>query len=173
MILDGVSPGDAERLLIRPIEEEVQAVAGIKEVRATGFQGGASVTLEFEVDIDLQDALADTRAAVDRAKPELPIDAEEPSVQEFDSSGFPVMSVTVSGPLPERTLLQLSRDLRDRVAHIGNVLEATASGIREEQVEIVINPLMVEHYGLNNSELFQLFSRSNRLVAAGNLDTGQ
>jgi multidrug efflux pump len=173
MILDGVSPGDAERLLIRPIEEEVQAVAGIKEVRATGFQGGASVTLEFEVDIDLQDALADTRAAVDRAKPELPIDAEEPSVQEFDSSGFPVMSVTVSGPLPERTLLQLSRDLRDRVAQIGNVLEATASGIREEQVEIVINPLMVEHYGLNNSELFQLFSRSNRLVAAGNLDTGQ
>lgn len=171
--LDGVSPTDAERLLIRPIEEEVQALAGIKEVSATGFQGGATVTLEFEVDTDLQDALADTRAAVDRAKPDLPVDAEEPSVIEFDSSGFPIMSVTVSGQLPERTLLQLSRDLRDRVAQISNVLEATVSGIREEQVEIVIDPLMVEHYGLNNSELFQLFSRSNRLVAAGSLDTGQ
>ncbi|MEQ8510153.1 MAG: efflux RND transporter permease subunit [Rhodospirillaceae bacterium] len=173
VVLDGVSPTDAERLLIRPVEEEVQSLAGIKEIRATGFQGGASITLEFEVDIDLQDALADTRAAVDRAKPELPVDAEEPSVREFDSSGFPIMSVTVSGPLPERTLLQLSRDLRDRVAQSGNVLEATISGTREEQVEIVINPLMVEHYGLNNTELFQLFSRSNRLVAAGSLDTGQ
>lgn len=173
VILDGVSPSDAERLLIRPIEEEVQALAGIKEVKATGFQGGASVTLEFEVDTDLQDALADTRAAIDRAKPDLPTDAEEPSVIEFDSSGFPIMSVTVSGQLPERTLLQLSRDLRDRVAQISNVLEATISGIREEQVEIVIDPLMVEHYGLNNTELFQLFSRSNRLVAAGSLDTGK
>lgn len=173
VILDGVSPSDAERLLIRPIEEEVQALAGIKEVKATGFQGGASVTLEFEVDTDLQDALADTRAAIDRAKPDLPTDAEEPSVIEFDSSGFPIMSVTVSGQLPERTLLQLSRDLRDRVAQISNVLEATISGIREEQVEIIIDPLMVEHYGLNNTELFQLFSRSNRLVAAGSLDTGK
>ncbi|MBT7451429.1 MAG: efflux RND transporter permease subunit, partial [Rhodospirillaceae bacterium] len=173
LILDGVSPNDAERLLIRPMEEEVQALAGIKEVRATGFQGGASITLEFEVDTDLQAALADTRAAVDRAKTELPLDAEEPSVREFDSSGFPIISITVSGPLPERTLLQLSRDLRDRAAQIGNVLEANISGVREEQVEIVIDPLMVEHYGLNNSELFQLFSRSNRLVAAGSLDTGQ
>lgn len=173
VILEGVSPGDAERLLIRPIEEEVQSLAGIKEIRATGFQGGANVTLEFEVDTDLQDALADTRAAVDRAKPELPIDAEEPSVREFDSSGFPIMSITVSGPLPERTLLQLSRDLRDRIAQVGNVLEAMISGVREEQVEIVVDPLMVEHYGLSNNELFQLFSRSNRLVAAGSLDTGQ
>lgn len=171
--LEGVSPSDAERLLIRPIEEKVQSLQGIKEIRATGFQGGANITLEFEIDVDLQNVLADTRAAVDRAKPELPADAEEPSVAEFDSSGFPIMSITVSGPLPERTLLKLSRDLRDRVSQIGNVLEATVSGIREEQVEIIIDPLMVEHYGLNNSDLFQLFSRSNRLVAAGNLDTGQ
>jgi multidrug efflux pump len=173
VVLEGVSPGDAERLLIRPIEEEVQSLAGIKEVRATGFQGGANITLEFEVETDLQDALADTRAAVDRAKPELPVDAEEPSVREFDSSGFPVISITVSGPLPERSLLQLSRELRDRVTQVGNVLEATISGVREEQVEIIVDPLMVEHYGLSNSELFQLFSRSNRLVAAGSLDTGQ
>lgn len=173
MILEGVSPGDAERLLIRPVEEEMQSLAGIKEITATGFQGGASVVLEFEIDTDLQDALADTRAAMDRARPELPVDAEEPSIREFNSSGFPIMSITVSGPVPERTLLQLSRDLRDRIAQVGNVLESNLSGIREEQVEIIIDPLAVEHYGLNNTELFQLFSRSNRLVAAGSLDTGQ
>ncbi len=173
MILEGVSPGDAERLLIRPVEEEMQSLQGLKEITATGFQGGANVVLEFEIEADLQDALADTRAAMDRARPELPVDAEEPSIREFNSSGFPIMSITVSGPVPERTLLQLSRDLRDRIAQIGNVLESNLSGVREEQVEIIIDPLAVEHYGLNNTELFQLFSRSNRLVAAGSLDTGQ
>ena len=173
MILEGVSPGDAERLLIRPVEEQMQSLAGVKEITATGFQGGASVVLEFEVERDLQDALADTRAAMDIARPELPTDAEEPSIREFSSSGFPIMSLTVSGPVPERTLLQLSRELRDRIAGVGNVLESNLSGVREEQVEIIIDPLAVEHYGLNNTELFQLFSRSNRLVAAGSLDTGQ
>ena len=173
MTLEGVSPGDAERLLIRPVEEGMQSLAGIKEITATGFQGGASVVLEFVIDTDLQDALADTRAAMDRARPELPVDADEPSVREFNSSGFPIMSLTVSGPVPERTLLQLSRELRDRIAGVGNVLESKLSGIREEQVEIIIDSLAVEHYGLNNTELFQLFSRSNRLVAAGSLDTGQ
>ena len=173
MVLEGVSPGDAERLLIRPVEEEMQSLQGVKEITATGFQGGASVVLEFEIETDLQDALADTRAAMDRARPELPVDAEEPSIREFNSSGFPIMSITVSGPVPERTLLRLSRDLRDRIAQVGNVLESNLSGGREEQVEIIIDPLAVEHYGLNNTELFQLFSRSNRLVAAGSLDTGQ
>ncbi|MDG2319600.1 MAG: efflux RND transporter permease subunit [Rhodospirillaceae bacterium] len=173
MTLEGVSPGDAERLLIRPVEEQMQSLAGVKEITATGFQGGASVVMEFEIETDLQDALADTRAAMDIARPELPVDADEPSVREFSSSGFPIMTLTVSGPVPERTLLQLSRELRDRIAGIGNVLESKLSGIREEQVEIIIDPLAVEHYGLNNTELFQLFSRSNRLVAAGSLDTGQ
>jgi multidrug efflux pump len=173
MTLEGVSPGDAERLLIRPVEEQMQSLAGVKEITATGFQGGASVVMEFEIETDLQDALADTRAAMDIARPELPVDADEPSVREFSSSGFPIMTLTVSGPVPERTLLQLSRELRDRIAGVGNVLESKLSGIREEQVEIIIDPLAVEHYGLNNTELFQLFSRSNRLVAAGSLDTGQ
>jgi len=173
MTLEGVSPGDAERLLIRPVEEQMQSLAGVKEITATGFQGGASVVMEFDIETDLQDALADTRAAMDIARPELPVDADEPSVREFSSSGFPIMSLTVSGLVPERTLLQLSRELRDRIAGVGNVLESNLSGIREEQVEIIIDPLAVEHYGLNNTELFQLFSRSNRLVAAGSLDTGQ
>ena len=58
MILEGVSPGDAERLLIRPVEEQMQSLAGVKEITATGFQGGASVVLEFEVERDLQDAIS-------------------------------------------------------------------------------------------------------------------
>ena len=45
---DGISPEDAERLLIRPVEQEVRSIEGVKEIRATGFEGGANVTLEFE-----------------------------------------------------------------------------------------------------------------------------
>jgi len=172
VMLEGVSPEDSERLLVRPLEEELQNLEGVKEMRATAYQGGANVVLEFDAGVGEEEALADVRAAVDRVKPELPEEALEPSISQVDFTRRPVLTVALSGDLPERTLLTLARGLRDEIRQIPSVLDATISGAREEQVEIVIDPLLVEYYGLNKDELFRVFSRSNRLVAAGNLDTG-
>ncbi|MEQ8510152.1 MAG: efflux RND transporter permease subunit [Rhodospirillaceae bacterium] len=172
VILEGVSPEDSERLLIRPLEEELQNLEGVKELRATAYQGGANVVLEFDAGVGEEEALQDVRAAVDRVKPDLPEEALEPQISQVDFTRRPVLTVALSGDLPERTLLTLARGLRDEVRQIPSVLDATISGAREEQVEIIIDPLLVEYYGLNKDELFRVFSRSNRLVAAGNLDTG-
>jgi len=172
VILDGVSPSDSERLLVRPMEEELQNLEGVKEMRATAFQGGANVVLEFDAGVAEEQALQDVRAAVDRVKPELPTEALEPTISQVDFTRRPVLTVALSGDLPERTLLTLARSLRDQVRQIPSILDATIAGAREEQVEIIIDPLMVEYYGINKDELFRVFSRSNRLVAAGNLDTG-
>ncbi|MCB2108474.1 MAG: efflux RND transporter permease subunit [Rhodobacteraceae bacterium] len=173
MRLDGVSPGDSERLLIKPVEEELQSIRGIKEVSATGFQGGARLVIEFVVDTQMNEALADVREAVDRARPQIPADADEPIIREMSQDGFPILTLAIGGDVPERTLLQIAQNLRDRVAQLPDVLESTISGIREEQVEIIIDPLRLEHYGISNQDMFQIISRSNRLVAAGNIDTGQ
>ncbi|MSO98877.1 MAG: efflux RND transporter permease subunit [Rhodospirillaceae bacterium] len=173
MRLEGVSPGDAERLLIRPVEEEMQALQGIKEVSGTGFQGGASIVLEFDAETKMDGALDDVREAMGRARPKIPADADEPIIREFNQGGFPILTASIAGDVPERTLLHLAQELRDKVAQLPDVLESNISGVREEQVEIVIDPLRLEHYGISNAELFQIISRSNRLVAAGNLDTGQ
>ena len=172
VVLEGVSPEDSERLLVRPMEEELQNLEGVKEMRATAYQGGANVVLEFDAGIGEEEALADVRAAVDRVKPDLPEEALEPTISQVDFTRRPVLTVALSGDLPERTLLTLARSLRDNIRQIPSVLDATISGAREEQVEIIIDPLLVEYYGLNQDELFRVFSRSNRLVAAGNLDTG-
>lgn len=172
VILDGVSPDDSERLLVRPLEDELQNLEGVRELRATAYQGGANVVLEFDAGVGEEQALQDVRAAVDRVKPELPTEALEPTISQVDFTRMPVLTVALSGDLPERTLLTLARSLRDEVRQIPSVLDATISGAREEQVEIIIDPLLVEYYGLNKDELFRIFSRSNKLVAAGNLDTG-
>ncbi len=172
VVLEGVSPEDSERLLVRPMEEELQNLEGVKEMRATAYQGGANVVLEFDAGISEEQALEDVRAAVDRVKPELPVEALEPTISQVDFTRRPVLTVALSGDLPERTLLTLARGLRDDIRQIPSVLDAVISGAREEQVEIIIDPLLVEYYGLNKDELFRIFSRSNRLVAAGNLDTG-
>jgi multidrug efflux pump len=173
MTLEGVSPDDAERLLARPMEQQVRTIEGLKEFRSHTYQGGASVVLEFQAGYDIDKALDDVREQVDLAKPELPEDTDEPFVQEVAFSRFPVLVVTLSGDVPERSLRQLADRLQDKIEGIPAVLEATMSGEREELVELVIDPLRVEAYGLALDEIGTIVSRSNRLVAAGTMDTGQ
>jgi multidrug efflux pump len=173
MTLEGVSPDDAERLLARPMEQQVRTIEGLKEFRSLTYQGGASVVLEFHAGYDIDRALDDVREQVDLAKPDLPEDADEPFVQEVAFSRFPVLVVTLSGDVPERSLRQLADRLQDKIEGIPAVLEATMSGEREELVELVIDPLRIEAYGLALEEIGTIVARSNRLVAAGTMDTGQ
>lgn len=170
---EGISPEDAERLLVKPMEEELEGIEGVKEQRGTAHEGGANVLLEFEAGFDADKALEDVRAKVDLAKPELPDETEEPTVHEVNLSLFPVIVVTLSGELQERTLLRIARNLKDELQRIPNVLDVTIGGDREEQVELIVDPLILESYNLDAEDIISSVSRSNLLVAAGAVDTGQ
>ncbi len=170
---DGISPEDAERLLIRPMEVELRAIEGLKEMRARGFEGGAYIVLEFDAGFDADTALIDVREKVDQAKAELPEETDEPTVSEVNFSLFPVVVVALAGDVPERTLLRLARDLRDEIRAITSVLDVEIAGEREEQVEILIDPFIVESYGFTAEEAFRIVRNNNLLIAAGAQDTGQ
>ena len=171
--LEGISPEDAERLMVRPFEEELRGIEGVKEMTATAFEGGSNVVLEFTAGFDADEAIQNVREAVDRVKPELPQEAEEPIVTEINTSIFPVLVVTLYGDVPERALVRIARRLRDKIETVPSVLDVTISGDREEVVEVVADPLLVESYGLNGAQIAAFLGRSNRLVAAGNIDTGE
>ncbi len=169
---EGISPEDAERLLIRPMEQELRSIEGVKEMRAKAYEGGANVTMEFDAGFNADEAMSDVREKVDLAKPELPSETDEPEVHEVNFSLFPVLVVTLSGNVPGRTLQQLARDLRDDIEGITQVLKAEIAGDREELVEVVIDPIAIESYGLSPIDTVASISGSNLLVAAGSQDTG-
>lgn len=169
---EGISPEDSERLLLRPMEQELRSIEGIKEMRSTAYEGGANIVLEFDAGFDADQAMTDVREKVDVAKPELPEDTDEPTVNEVNFSLFPVLVVTLSGDVPERVLLRTARRLRDAIEGVPSVLEAKLTGQREELVEIVIDPVRLETYGLQAADVLDIVARSNRLIAAGALDTG-
>lgn len=170
---EGISPEDAERLLVRPMEKELQTIEGIKEMRSTASEGHASVLLEFDAGFDSDKALNDVREKVDLAKNELPADTDEPTVNEVNVALFPVLVVTLSGEVPERTLLTLARNLQDKIEGLRQVLEADIAGDREEVVEILVDPTVLDSYRINYSELINFIWNNNKLVAAGALDTGE
>ena len=170
---EGISPEDSERLLVRPMEAEMRSIEGLKEIRATSYLGGGNVVLEFEAGFDPDTAMDDVREKVDLVRPELPDDSDEPTVNEVNLSLFPILIVTLSGDVPERTLMRLARDLQDTIEAIPPVLEAEIGGDRDELVEIIVEPELLESYSVDPAALLTLLSRSNQLVAAGSLDTGQ
>jgi len=171
--LDGISPEDAERLIIRPIEQELRVIEGVKEMRSTGFEGGANVVLEFDAGFDADKAMDDVREKLDLAKPELPDETEEPTVHEVNFSLFPVLVVILSGELPERQLIGLANSLQDEIEGIPAVLKAQIAGDRDEMVEVIIDPVKLESYGIEASTVTQVMSANNLLVAAGAQDTGK
>ena len=169
---DGISPEDSERLLLQPLESSLRGIEGVKEMRSSAYESGASIVLEFDAGFDSKKAMTDVREKVDLAKTRLPTETKEPKVKEINFSLFPVLVVTLSGNLPERTLLALARNLSDEIGAINSVLEAKLTGNRKELIEIIIDPALLESYELDSISILQIIARSNLLVAAGKLDAG-
>lgn len=166
----GISPEDSERLLLRPVETQLKSVGNVKEMRATAYEGGGYVLLEFEAGFNSDAALADVRAKVDQAKHDLPKDADEPSVQEVNLSLYPVLVVTLAGDVPERTLLHIARDAKNAIEQAPGVLKAELRGTRDEAVEITAEPMLMKSYGISLDQLISVTQASNSLIAAGALE---
>ncbi|MDO8422805.1 MAG: efflux RND transporter permease subunit, partial [Parvibaculum sp.] len=169
----GISPEDSERLLVRPMETELRSLEGLEDITAIASQGHAGILLEFDVNFDKDAALQDVREKVDLARAKLPSDTEEPTVREFNTALFPVLIVTLSGDVPERTLYEAARRLKDEVEAVPTVLQAELVGHREELLEVVVDPAKLESYNVSQASLINIVALNNRLVAAGNIDTGQ
>lgn len=172
MTLDGISPEDADRLLVKPMEQELRALEGLKEMTSIAGEGHASVMLEFDAGFNAKQALQDVREKVDAARSKLPSEADEPRVHEINVALFPVLSVALSGPIAEAELVYIARQVQEELEGIAEVLEVDIGGDREDLLEIIVEPQVLDSYNIDYNELFNLVARNNRLVAAGSLDTG-
>ncbi len=169
--LPGISPQDAERLLVKPIEVKLRGLEGLKQITAYSTEGRGGLIVEFESDVNIEKASRDVRLKVDQAKPDLPIDANAPTITDINFSLQPTILVAVSGDVPERTLDAKAKDLQDALERIPTVLSANLAGQRDEVLEIIVNKQKLESYGLSPTDLYNIVSRNNLLVAAGSAES--
>ncbi len=168
---DGISPNDAERLLARPLEQELSSIQGVKEIRTKAYEGGVSVIAEFFAGLDIDNARKDVMEKTDLAKSNFPKAAKEPEVKEINLSLFPILSVKLSGEIPKRTLFKLAKDLKEHIEkNVKNVLKADIVGNQDEAVEILVDPHKLEQYALNPEEIVRTFTRNNQVISAGVLE---
>ncbi len=173
IIHPGISPEDAERLIVRPLETQLKSVEGLKQMTSTASQGYAAIQLEFDVNFDKNLARQRVQEKVDIARPELPQDSEEPQVNEFNIALNPVISIVLSGNVPERAMLRAAKRLERDIETLPGVLGADLSGQRDEVLEVVIDPGRVQSYAVSSTDLFRVVTANNQLIPAGNVDTGR
>lgn len=167
----GISSQDSERLILRPLENKLKGMDGLKQIQSIGAEDYGAVILEFDIKIDNEKTLADIRSKISEVESELPDEAKEPKVVEINFALIPSIIVTVSGNVPERTLNKYANNLQDEIEELDSVLSADLAGARDEMVEVIIDTSKLESYNLTALELINAINQNNKVVSAGAVES--
>jgi len=171
-VYPGVAPGDIETLVTRPLEDELNTIPDVKTIQSTSIEGVSNINVEFEAGIDMTDALQRVREKVDIAKPDLPPAAEEPAIQEINTSQFPIMQVNIAGPYNLVRLRDVAEDVQDRLEQITSVLQVQLAGGLEREVHVDVDLDRLKFYDLAFNDVIEAIQQENITVPGGTIDVG-
>ncbi len=169
-IYAGVSPDDMESLVTRKIEEELNTISDIAELTSTSVEGYSSVVAEFDSDVRVSEALQKVREKVDLARPELPSDAEDPTIFEFSMSDAPVMRVNLAGGYGLVRLKELGEELQERIESIPAVLRVDLRGGLEREVRVDVDLGKLKYYNVSFGDVLDAIRLENVNIPGGSID---
>jgi len=171
-IYAGVAPADMESLVTRPLEEDLSTISDVEQITSTSVEGYSSILVEFETSVNLEEALAKIREKVDLAKSELPPEAEEPMIIEFDFSQVPVLQVNLAGDYGLVRLKEMADDLKDRLEQIPSVLRVDVRGGLEREVAVDVDLGKLKYYNVAISDVIESIGSENVNIPGGSIDVG-
>jgi multidrug efflux pump subunit AcrB len=171
-VYPGVSPTDMETLVTRVIEDELNTIPEVVELTSVSVQGYSNVTVEFDSDMDMEAALQKVREKVDLARPDLPSDAEEPVLSEFNFSEFPIMQVNISGEYDLVRLKEIAEDLQDRLEQVPSILSVGLSGGLEREVKVEVDLARLKFYAVAFEDVIAAIRAENVTVPGGAIEVG-
>jgi HAE1 family hydrophobic/amphiphilic exporter-1 len=172
--LPGGSPEEVESLITQQIEEVVNTVDGISELRSVSGQGTSFVIATFKLDRNLESATQDIRDRVNTLGRRLPEDASPPVVQKFDNDSTPVLTIALSADRSLRELTELAdKTVRVQLERVGGVGEVRVVGGLDRAINVWIDAQRLAAYQISISQIRQALTRQNADVPGGNLTTSK
>ncbi len=170
---EGTSPTDMESLVTRPLERKLKSLSDVKQMTSASTEGSSQITLEFNPDVNADDALQKVRDKVSQAKGDLPSDMRDSSIMEVSSSDWPIMFVVISGEVGMVKLKKIAEDMKDLIEGVTGVLEAKVSGGREREIRVEFDQDRMASYGLTLSGVVQMIRNNNQNIPGGTIDIGE
>jgi len=168
----GSTPDEVERNLIRPTEEALATMTGIKRMRSTATSDGANIFIEFsDWNRDIAIAASDARQRIDAIRDDLPEDLQRYYVHKWSSSDEPILKVRLASQSDLTGAYDmLDREFKRRIERIAGVARVEISGAPPNEVEIAIAPDRLSAHDLSLNELSEKLGKLNFSVSAGQID---
>ena len=168
--LPGASPAEVESQVSRIVEESVNTVAGINELRSISGPGNSIVIATFELDRDIDTAAQDIRDAVSKILRRLPEEVQPPQVSKFDNDSSPVMTFSLSGDLSLRELTEYAdKVVKVQIERTSGVGEVRLEGAAERSINLEIDADRLAAYGLPVTAVRDALNRQNTDAPGGNI----
>ena len=163
----GAAPEEVEEGVCIRIEEELEGVVGIKEIRSTATEGSCAVQVELYEDADDSRALDDVKNRIDSIDT-FPEETEKPIVT-LVSPKRSVMDIAITGPEDERTLKELGQRVRDEIAALPEVTHVELSNTRPYEISIEVSEASLRRYGMSFDQLANAVRRTSLDLPGGSI----
>ncbi len=171
--LPGAGPLEIEALITKPLEEAVAMVHNMKRVSSVSAEGYSMIIVEFNDGTNMDFATLEMREKIDLIKNYLPEDAMEPMVLKIDPNAIPIMLIGVSGDADLGELKELAETkIKPRLERLTGVASVSTTGGYEDIIEIKVEPLRLNAYGLTLQQLAGLLRAENLNLPIGEIVDG-
>lgn len=172
--LPGAAPEEVESLVTQQVEEVINTVDGISELRSVSGQGTSMVIATFKLDRNLESAAQDVRDRVNTLGRNLPEDATPPVVQKFDNDSNPILTLALTADRSLRELTELAdKTVRPQLERIGGVGEVRVVGGLDRAINVWIDAERLAAYQISISQIREALQRQNTDVPGGNVTTNK
>src|SRR5690606_38661278 len=169
----GNSPVDMENLITRPIEKELKAINGVKDITSSSIQDYSTILVEFNPEVEVSRALQDTKDAVDKAKSELPTDLDtDPNVMEINFSEFPIMYINLSGDFSIDELKDHAEYLEDEIEKLSEISKVDISGDLDREIIVSVDLFKMEARSVSFSDIENAIAGENVTMSGGDILAG-
>ncbi|MFA5103509.1 MAG: efflux RND transporter permease subunit, partial [Candidatus Thermoplasmatota archaeon] len=173
-VYPGNSPEDIENLITRPLENELQAVDGIKKVTSNSLMDFSMIFVEFQTNINIKEALGDVKDAIDKARSELPNDLmTDPAAQDFDFNSLPILNISLSGDYSTVDLKEYADFLKEELERVYEISKVEISGVEERQILVEVDLARMEVLGIGFSTVENIMRMENLSLGGGEIKIGK
>ena len=161
-----------ESQITEPLEENINGIAGIRSITSVSRDGRSQITVEFNVDVNLEDAANDVRDRVSRAVANLPPDADPPVVTKTDADANPIMYITLKSE--SKNLLELSdiasNIFKERLQTIPGVSQVSIFGEKRYSMRLWLDPYKMASFKVSPQDVRAALSSENVELPSGRIE---
>src|SRR4029450_5159355 len=171
--LPGASAEEVETQITKRVEEAVNTISGIDELRANSQQNGSSVNITFTLERDIEAATQDARDKVATIVAQFPRDARPPQIQKNDPDASPILQFNVYGPRSQKEITQIAdKQIKQVLETLKDVGAIQMQGDRRREIQLLMNADRLNAYGLSVDQVRTAVTRQNVEVPGGNFIAG-